>query len=79
MHPIELYLGNFLGRADPDLASNKLHNVTHHCAHDNASGMFYHINYSPIFEDGFLLLVKTFIRAPPPPPSITLGYVNIMS
>ena len=31
-----------------------------------------------MFADGFLLLIKTFIRAPPPPP-ITLRYVNIMS
>ena len=67
MHPIELHLGNFLGIAYPELPSKKLHNVTHHCAHDNASGMFYHIYYSPMFADGFLLLIKTFIRAPPPP------------
>ena len=66
MHPIEPYLGNFLGRAYPELPIKKLHNVTHP-PHDNASGMFYHINYTPMFEDGFLLLIKKSFRHPPPP------------
>ena len=30
--------------------------------------MIYHINYTPMFEDGFLLLIKNIHSSTPPPP-----------
>ena len=70
MHPIEPYLGNFLGRAYPELPSKP---------HDNASGMFYHINYTPMFEYGFLLLIKSVHSSTPPPPNFIIIIMLLLS
>ena len=83
IHPIEPYLENFLERAYPNHPAIQLHYVTHHTTIQ--AGCFtmpphYLKNDTPMFEQGFLpfIIKKNIYSGTPPPPSITIGYFNII-
>ena len=75
MHPIELFIKNFLGRAYTlESSINKIEQRYKHSTINNARGMYYNTTplakkLHPLFGHRFLPLKNDHsFRTPPPPP-----------